>query len=174
MNKIYNKPGISSLRMAILLLFIFVVFIFLCTVSASDLRIEEGKMAPEKLEIISAAFAFDPYSKANYDPFIKIRVFNSSEITITRALLKVTIKCDEGRELLFNDRFFYYANGGLKPNQAAVWILNPTNSSIWAMHNIPYDASIEVEVEKLQCPKKNTPWQPEYEHRLPKRHDWLQ
>jgi len=131
-----------------------------------------GFVEPELLEIVSVEFAADPYSKANYDPFVKLKVFNNSPEMITRAFVKVTVSADRGRYKLFTDRFVQIVDGGLRPYTSAVWKFYPRASSALALKLLPRDASISAVVEQLFCPKKNSPWNYEYKFDYPKRHDF--
>lgn len=131
-----------------------------------------GIVEPELLEIIGVEFAADPYSRANYDPFVKMRVFNNSPETITRAFVKVTVSADKGRFRLFTDRFVQIVNGGLRPYTSDVWKFYPRGSSAMALKGLPRDAVITAVVEKVFCPKKNSPWQYEHKFDYPQRHDF--
>ncbi len=131
-----------------------------------------GIVENDLLEIISVEFAADPYSRANYDPFVKVKVFNNSAETITRAFIKVTVSADKGRFKLFTDRFVHIVNGGLRPYASAVWKFYPRGSSAMAIKGLPRDATITADVEKLFCPKKNSPWHYEHTFSYPQRHDF--
>ncbi|MBU1105175.1 MAG: hypothetical protein KKB51_00805 [Candidatus Riflebacteria bacterium] len=131
-----------------------------------------GFVEPELLEIISVEFAADPYSRANYDPFVKMRVFNNSPETITRAFVKVTVSADRGRFKLFTDRFVQIVDGGLRPYSSDVWKFYPRGSSAMALKGLPRDATITAVVETVFCPKKNSPWHYEHKFDYPKRHDF--
>lgn len=131
-----------------------------------------GIVENDLLEIISVEFAADPYSRANYDPFVKVKVFNNSAETITRAFIKVTVSADKGRFKLFTDRFVHIANGGLRPYTTDVWKFYPRGSSAMAIKGLPRDATIAAAVEKVFCPKKNSPWQYEHTFSYPQRHDF--
>lgn len=133
---------------------------------------KNGFVSPDKLEIISSAFAADPYSKAQYDPIIKIRVYNNSTAVITRAFMNVVLKSDDGKTTVYSEKFMKIINGGLKPYSYAMLRLYPKTSGFWAMHNIPYDASLEVSTYKLFCPKGNSPWNHEFKFRIPDRYDY--
>lgn len=137
----------------------------------AEQRVQEGFVEPDKLRIISADFAADPYSKANYDSFLKIRVYNESRYDIVRAFIRFKLVCDNGTREVFSERFEKVISGGMPAYSSQVWLFYPRNASFWAMHNIPYDAEIVATVEKVFCPKKNSPWQYEHEFKYPSRHD---
>jgi hypothetical protein len=130
-----------------------------------------GFVDPESLQVISANFSADPYSKANYDPFIKVRVYNDSPFEVVRAFIRFTISCDNGKRRVFSEVFERVVSGGMPAYSTQTWLFYPRNASFWAMHNIPYDAKINAVVEKVFCPKKNSPWQYEHEFSYPTRHD---
>ena len=136
-------------------------------------NLNSGYAPVESLEIISADFAFDPYSKENYDPVIKVKVFNDSNFLIHRVLLNVDLKADNGKFHIFSDRFVQYISGGIKPYQTQVFMIYPGRSSFWKMRNIPYDTQIEVKVDEVFIPNKNSPWQHEFEFNIPSRVDYL-
>jgi hypothetical protein len=123
------------------------------------------------LQIVSAKFAADPYSKAGYEPFIKLRVYNDSPKTITSAIINCRL-VSNGREV-YSEQFSKYLSGGLPAYASQVWFFFPRRGSFWGQQNIPYDAVVEAEVEKTFCPPSNTPWQPEYEFDYPSRVDLL-
>lgn len=135
--------------------------------------LKSGVAPNDTLEIISADFAFDPYSKANYDPVIKIKAFNNSNFLIHRTILNVDLKADNGKFHIFSDKFVQYVSGGIKPYQTQIFMIYPGRSSFWKMRNIPYDTQIEVSVEKVFIPKKNSPWQHEYDFDIPMKVDFL-
>ncbi len=142
------------------------------TYRAVDADTRYGFVEPSLLEIISVEFAADPYSRANYDPFVKMKVFNNSPETITQAYIKVTVSADKGRFRLFTDRFRHIANGGLRPYTSDVWKFYPRGSSQMALKGLPRDATITAEVEQVFCPKKNSPWHYEHKFDYPQRHDF--
>ena len=160
--------------MRIWLVFVFSVLVMALVWSrglvSADTRY--GIVENELLEIISVEFAADPYSRANYDPFVKMKIFNNSPETITRAFVKVTVSADKGRFRLFTDRFVHIPNGGLRPYTSDVWKFYPRGSSAMAIKGLPRDATITAEVEKVFCPKKNSPWQYEHKFAYPQRHDF--
>jgi len=158
-------------KLLLILALLFVSVLSLDYIEASEESPLYGFVNPESLQVVSADFSADPYSKANYDPFIKIRVYNDSGFEITRAFIRFTITCDEGKRKVFSERFEKVVNGSMPPNSSQVWLFYPRNSSFWAMNNIPYDAKITATVEKVFCPKKNSPWQYEYQFDFPTRHD---
>lgn len=131
-----------------------------------------GFVDPALLEIISVEFAADPYSKANYDPFIKVKVFNNSPEVITRAFIDVEFSADEGKLRIFRDRFVQIVDGGMRPYSSADWLFYPRGSEAMALKGLPRDATVSVSVHKLFCPKKNSPWQYEHKFNYPKRHDF--
>ncbi|GAB4271513.1 MAG: hypothetical protein Kow0029_09280 [Candidatus Rifleibacteriota bacterium] len=130
-----------------------------------------GYVEPDSLEITSVEFSADSYSKSNYDPFIRLGVYNNSPYNLVRAFIKFRITCDDGKREVFSERFVKFISGSMPAYSSAVWFFYPRNSSFWAMHNIPYDAKISATVEELHCPKQNTPWQYEFKHDYPSRHD---
>ncbi|NCB40120.1 MAG: hypothetical protein EOM80_15275 [Erysipelotrichia bacterium] len=159
---------------------ILVVCLILCIVSlpyidTQKLKAEEneksGFVDPALLEIISVEFAADPYSKANYDPFVKVRVFNNSSQTITRAILDIKLTADYGKQKLLTERFIEIISGGMRPYTTAVWKFYPRGSSAMALKGLPRDAAISASVYKVFCPKQNSPWQYEHKFAYPKRHD---
>lgn len=150
----------------ILVLILLVVFSGITSIAARNAQ-EEEKL----LQIVTADFAADPYSKPGYQPFIKLRVYNDSPKTITSAIINCRL-VSNGREV-YSERFTKYVSGGLPPYASQVWFFFPRSGSFWSQQNIPYDAAVEAEVEKTFCPPVNTPWQPEYEFDYPSRVDLL-
>lgn len=138
----------------------------------SEETTKNGFVDPALLEIITVEFAADPYSRANYDPFIKLRVFNNSPEVITRAFIDVEFTADDGNHKLFKENFVQIINGGMRPFSTAVWTFYPRGSSAIALKGLPRDTRVTASVDKLFCPKKNSPWH--YEHRFdyPERHDF--
>ncbi len=139
-----------------------------------DARSDErgGFVKPELLEVLTAEFAADPYSKANYDPFIKVRVANNSGQVITRAFIRFDFTADKGRHKLFSERFVQIVNGGMQPYTAGVWKFYPRGSSALALKGLPRDTVVKATVEKVFCPKKNSPWHYEHKFACPERHDF--
>lgn len=136
---------------------------------------EDGKSGfvdPALLEIITVEFAADPYSRSNYDPFIKLRVFNNSSDVITRAFIDIKLTADGGNHQLMKERFIRIVDGGMRPYTSAVWKFYPRGSSAMALKGLPRDAEISASVYKVFCPKKNSPWQYEHKFNYPERHDW--
>lgn len=131
-----------------------------------------GFVEPSLLDIISVEFAADPYSKANYDPFVKVRVYNNSPEVLTRAFIDVEFTADEGKLRIFRDRFVQIIDGGMRPYSSANWLFYPRGSSAMAVKGLPRDTKITASVYKLFCPKKNSPWQYEHKFAYPKRHDF--
>lgn len=127
-----------------------------------DLR--NGYLSPECLEIAEVSFAADPYSKAAYDPFIKMRVLNNSSETITKAIIIVEVTADNGKMRLFKDKLAVTPNGALKAYGTDVWLLYPPLSSEIALKGLPRDARITAYAEKVLCKKRNSPWF--YEHKF--------
>jgi len=151
------------------------VFLFSrAEVSADEVKEDTstGFVDPALLEIITVEFAADPYPRANYDPFIKIRVFNNSPEVITRAFIDVEFTADEGKHRLFSERFVQIVNGGMRPYTTAVWLFYPRGSSAMALKGLPRDTMISASVHKVFCPKKNSPWQYEHKFNYPTRHDF--
>lgn len=157
--------------LSIILLIIGTLFITSSSMGYARETLSEGFVEPNLLEIHTAEFAADPYSRKNYDPFIKLRVYNASSERITRAFLKCTLVAD-GREVL-STRFVKIPSQYLKPYSATTWLIYPKAASAWGLKQVPRDAELRVEVEKVFCPKRNSPWQPEYNFRIPKRRDFL-
>lgn len=156
--------------------FWFLVVIFMLPATLQQICAGEesplyGFVDPDSLQIVSAHFSADPYSKSNYDSFIKVRVYNDSAFEVVRAYIRFTITCDDGKRKVFSERFVKHISEGMKAYSTQVWLFYPRNASFWAMHNIPYDAKITVTVEKVFCPKKNSPWQYEHKFDYPARHD---
>lgn len=139
-----------------------------------DARSDErgGFVKPELLEVITAEFAADPYSKANYDPFIKVRVANNSTQVITRAFIKFDFTADKGRHKLFSEKFVHIVDGGMQPYTADVWKFYPRGSSALALKGLPRDTVVRATVEKVFSPKRNSPWHYEHKFDIPKRHDF--
>lgn len=166
MQKIY-------LNVLILAGFLMLAFI-ISNFSNVDARSDErgGFVDPQNLEIITAEFAADPYSKANYDPFIKVRVANNSDRVLTRAYITFTFSADKGKHRLFSEQFVQIINGGMRPYTTAEWKFYPRGSSALALKGLPRDTVVEGKVEKLFCPKKNSPWHYEHQFNLPQRHDF--
>lgn len=133
---------------------------------------KNGFVDPALLEIITVEFAADPYSRANYDPFIKLRVFNNSPEVLTRVFIDVEFTADEGNHKLFRDKFVQIINGGMRPFSTAVWKFYPRGSSAIALKGLPRDTKISASVNKVFCPKKNSPWQYEHKFNYPARHDF--
>jgi hypothetical protein len=158
-----------SVRFIYLVLFISLLVV-LKTVSAEN-RPSDGFVDPSSLQVISVSFAADSYSKANYDPFVKVRVYNDSQYEIVRAFIRFILKTDNGRQKVFSERFVKVVNGAMPAFSTQTWLFYPRTSSFWALHNIPPDAEIEAKVEKVFCAKKNSPWQYEHEFKYPARHD---
>lgn len=131
-----------------------------------------GFVSPSLLEVMTVEFAADPYSKANYDPFIKLRVYNNSPEVITRAYIDIEFTADSGRHLLFREKFVQIVNGGLRPYSYAEWKFYPRGSSAIALKGLPRDTQASARVDKLFCPKKNSPWQYEHRFKYPARHDF--
>lgn len=154
------------------------IFIALAAIAAGfssvDARTDErgGFVDPAKLEIISAEFAADPYSKANYDPFIKVKVANNSSSVLTRAYITFTFSADEKKHRLFSENFVQIIDGGMRPYTTAEWKFYPRGSSALALKGLPRDTIVEARVDKLFCPKKNSPWHYEYKFNYPQRHDF--
>lgn len=151
-----------------------VFFIVLGKVDAqsSNENTSNGFVSPSLLEIITVEFAADPYSKANYDPFIKMRVYNNSPEVITRAYIDVEFSADSGRQRLLREKFVQIVNGGLRPYSYAEWKFYPRGSSAIALKGLPRDTRVSATVDKLFCPKKNSPWQYEHKFKYPARHDF--
>ncbi len=156
----------------LILLFVFMALplSLIVTAKASN-NPKDGFVDPGKLQVISASFAADPYSKANYDSFIKAEDYNDSEYKIVRALVSFTLTCDNGSRRVFRESFVKVISGGMPAYSTQTWLFYPRNASFWALHNIPYDAQIEAKVEKVFCAKKNSPWQYEHEFKYPQHHD---
>lgn len=133
---------------------------------------KNGFVDPALLEIITAEFAADPYSRANYDPFIKLQVFNNSPEVITRAFIEAEFTADDGNRKLFKDNFVQIVNGGMRPYTTGVWKFYPRGSSAIALKGLPRDTKISASVKKVFCPKKNSPWQYEHKFAYPTRHDF--
>lgn len=157
---------------------VFICLAFILSISllnpTADARSDErgGFVDPSLLEIGSAEFAADPYSKANYDPFIKIKVVNNSASVITRAFINCSFTADNGKHKLFSERFVQIVDGGLKPYAVATWLFYPRGSSALALKGLPRDTRVVATVEQVFCPKKNSPWQYEHKFNYPKRHDF--
>jgi hypothetical protein len=154
---------------------VFIVFVLLALqMHRVHAQTEEkyGFVDPALLEIVTAEFAADRYPRANYDPFIKVRVANNSGSVITRAYLRFVFTADNGKQKLFSERFVQIVDGGMAPYSTAVWKFYPRPGSAMVLKGLPRDTAISCQVEKVFCPKKNSPWQ--YEHRFayPQRHDF--
>lgn len=151
--------------------FLLVFGFFSADTHARSRGVNEGYVEPHLLEVHSAEFAADPYNVSAYDPFIKLRVYNNSTERINRAFFLLRLVAD-GREVL-STRFVKIPRTYLQPYTTATWLLHPRGSSAWAMRSIPSDAKLEVEVQKVFCPKRNSPWQPEFNFQIPRRRDFL-
>lgn len=168
-----HEKLISYLRVVLSIIFLMIATLFMSSSGMGYARetLNEGFVEPHLLEILTAEFAADPYSKKNYDPFIKLRVYNASSERVTRAFLKCKLVAD-GREVL-STRLVKIPAQYLKPYSATTWLIYPKAASAWGLQRIPPDAELQVEVEKVFCPKRNSPWQPEYNFRIPRRRDFL-
>lgn len=159
-------------KMLFLVLFVSMVGVFYAgNTSLAEETPLYGFVPPESLQVVSARFSADPYSKSNYDPFIKVDVYNDSPQVITRAFIRFKITCDNDKREIFSEKFLKVCSGGMPAYSSAVWLFYPRNSSFWALHNLPYDSQISATVEKVFCPKKNSPWQHEFKSDYPTRHD---
>ncbi|MGM0601237.1 MAG: hypothetical protein ACQETH_15615 [Candidatus Rifleibacteriota bacterium] len=148
------------------------VLIFLVIFSGfSAIAARNAEKINNSLQIVSAKFAADPYSKAGYEPFIKLRVYNDSPKRIYSAIINCRL-ISNGREV-YSELFTKHLSGGLPAYASQVWIFFPRRGSFWSQQNIPYDAIVEAEVEKIFYPTSNSPWQPEYEFDYPSRVDLL-
>lgn len=162
------------MRICLIFVCLTVVMSFFMFNQQVDARTDErgGFVEPSLLEVSSVEFAADPYSRANYDPFIKVKVVNNSGSVVTRAYINFAFTADQGKHKLFSESFVQIVNGGLKPYTTATWKFYPRGSSALALKGLPRDTRIAATVEKVFCPKKNSPWQYEHKFSYPQRHDF--
>lgn len=158
-------------KLLALIVLLMVMVVAMGRTRAEDADPRYGFVDPESLQVVSVHFSADPYSKSNFDPFIKIRVYNDSPFEIVQAFVNCTISCDDGKRRVFSEVFRRVISGGMPAYSSQTWLFYPRNASFWAMKNIPYDAKITAVVEKVFCPKKNSPWQYEHDFAYPSRHD---
>lgn len=161
----------KKLRISIITLGLAALFLQFTSFVFSDNK-SNGIVSADKLEIVSFGLAADPYSKSAYESFIKLKVYNNSDSTITRAFFKVCIKSGKDAETVYTEKFMKPIDGGLDPYSFTTINLYPKNSSFWALHNIPKNSKLLVETYKLFSPKANSPWHYEYKFNYPDRKDY--
>lgn len=133
---------------------------------------KHGEVPSQYLLVISEKFFKDPYSRAAYDPAISLLVQNLSQERITAAIIRLTVTCDGGKRRLFEDRFIHYPDRVVNPGEIVRWELFPRNDGKWGMTDFPYDAQLKVSFDKVYCPKKNAPYQHEFQFSTPQRRDY--
>ena len=126
---------------------------------ADDLDIPIAQEMLDRFVIESAEYKLIDDDSLNADPVITLRVTNNTGEPVARAHFRGVLQ-SPGRSVPWVDETFYYTiSGGIEPGETLEWNLAPDSTGPWGNPSIGDDASLSIEVLRLDDPSGSMLWE---------------
>lgn len=110
---------------------------------------QNAKMELENFKVMRSRFYKLKQAYGDPKPIIELTVMNWTSHPISRAYFKGTLASPNRSVPWLTETFNYQISGGIESGEEAAWSLAPNMFSDWGKVDVPADAILTVEVERL-------------------------